>query len=436
MNQFEAMHLLGRPITFLTRHGEIIHGKLQSHASDNACIIDGDGNTHIYPWYWIDVGENVSSVVLGTPYNIYGRTSRKLIIIGAGASYDFSTGSNREFTPPLSNDIFGIDHFDILDSYYPRIQESLNDLAVQDNLERRLLRIFERAKLSHSMSSANLLMEMNYYLAQIFLLYSLKNRKEYRSNYLSLLTYILEYLEDHRDEEVVIINFNYDTILDNAIEKTHGMFYSNPNDYLGTENLRIKMFKVHGSCNWVRKFRAISKNEHYIDKRSFSHNSLVDELSRREMHLGIVQNYLEDKIEILDYNKLKLIDFTLRLDVGPFFPHLLIPMNDKDEFMIPSNQVGAMESALGSVNEIVTIGWKGEEKALQRMFMKCNAPLKKITVVDFASTNSIIDIEKFPFQNEQRLRFGINPTIFSSGFSGYTRGLSNSEFTLFDSNLR
>jgi hypothetical protein len=429
------LNKINKQFVFITKHGEIIDGKIESQANDIVSIRDRHDQVHEYRIDWIDYApKNRLNEVVGSYFQWSNRKAKKLIIIGAGASHDFSSNKSIKYTPPLSNSLFIDDHFNILERFYTRVQTARGDLAGQMNLEQRLHNIFRRAKERYSLDSSYLLSELQFYLAHVFLLYSEKNRRETLSNYNTLVSYIREYVEDNPNEEVVIINFNYDTILDDAIEKAFRFTYFNINDYMGSDINPIKMFKVHGSCNWIRKLESTIELDEFVYNRNSRHN-LSDWpgiYEQKELHPGIVQNLLEAEIEVISPNKIDIQENFIHLDKKPFLPHLLIPFNQKDNFLLPLTHVQDLRNILIGINEIITIGWKGEEQALQSLVSQVNMPLKKITIVD-KHYDSNLDVSKFPFQHEILKKYGVNVSYFNNGFSGYSRGISNSEHSLFDS---
>ena len=66
------------------------------------------------------------------------------------------------------------------------------------------------------------------------------------SNYDILMDQAYEYTIS-KSTDVCIVTFYYDTLLDKSFERVYNSKIKSVDDYLAQ---RIKILKVHGSCNW------------------------------------------------------------------------------------------------------------------------------------------------------------------------------------------
>ena len=61
------------------------------------------------------------------------------------------------------------------------------------------------------------------------------------------------------------------------------------------------------------------------------------------------------------------------------FPQLLIPLKDKDDFILPQSHQKCLIDNISKVTEILIIGWKGTEYKFQELLKK-NIGNKKVKV--------------------------------------------------------
>jgi hypothetical protein len=50
-----------------------------------------------------------------------------------------------------------------------------------------------------------------------------------------------------------------------------------------------------------------------------------------------------------------------------YFPELLVPFKDKDEFILPDEHLDVLKTILPKVTDVMIIGWKGSEEAFKRL---------------------------------------------------------------------
>jgi hypothetical protein len=65
-----------------------------------------------------------------------------------------------------------------------------------------------------------------------------------------------------------------------------------------------------------------------------------------------------------------------------YFPALLMPYRDKDEFTMPSTHYWHLHHYLSHVETLIIIGWKGNEKLFNELLKKAATKVKRVVVVD------------------------------------------------------
>jgi hypothetical protein len=164
------------------------------------------------------------------------------------------------------------------------------------------------------------------------------------------------------------------------------------NDYANYNDSPFCLFKPHGSWNWGWKFpNSVDTGNDtakwlYEHKKNYfqlyyellgDHVNMIDwstwgvELSYNKNHLG---RYTVDK------SQLQVIPSNANLN--RYFPGLLLPYRDKDEFTMPLPHFNAMQGYIHNVESLIIIGWKGNEAAFNRMLTDHGNRIRKVVIVD------------------------------------------------------
>jgi hypothetical protein len=107
----------------------------------------------------------------------------------------------------------------------------------------------------------------------------------------------------------------------------------------------------------------------------------------------------------IDKSKLQIIGNGNEND---YYPGLLLPYRDKDEFTMPLRHFLNMQGYFPYVETLIIIGWKGNEAAFNRLLFQHANKIKKIVIADpFPKT--IID-NLTPLLEKQ----GITPSLYES----------------------
>ena len=293
--------------------------------------------------------------------NISVSNATKLIILGAGASYDFSFDEKLEHTdrPPLTNSLFD-DEYDYILKEYQGANIFASEILQAENVEQFFQEQWNIVKNHNAPDLLNKIINTQYYLQDLFLKISANCSFNKRSNYTSLVSQISKY-EIKNKKQIIVTSFNYDTLLEQALCTGLQYYYSEIDDYIDL-NKKLLLFKPHGSCDWIRNFKTESDliTEPEINEL-FSNRLFLEKHSYAEIF-----KQLESEIKIERDPRT-----TNNNSIYPkYLPQLLIPFTDKDEFVMPKNHRDSLEHSLDKIDEILIIGWKGTEQVFKDLLNK------------------------------------------------------------------
>lgn len=297
-----------------------------------------------------------------------------MVIFGAGASYDscptYPAGlpgpGNR---PPLAKDLFdnrqlfvdALDYFPQCKPVVPRLRDP-NVLDGHYSIE-MLLQEIEEESATYPRGKQELLAIRCYLQRAIS-----ECQREWQivtrgvTNHLSLLREI-ERLRKN-DEQVLLVTFNYDTILDEAL-KERGFRIDRMGDYKIGHPF-FKLFKLHGSINWGLELESqIPANVNLSDPPSVL-RSIIENADRL---------VLSDRYVLCPPRSMGV------LDNCPVFPAIAIPVQQKSKFVCPELVLKELVSMLPRVTKIITIGWRATEDHFLRLLKAGLQPGLYISVV-------------------------------------------------------
>jgi len=266
-----------------------------------------------------------------------------LVVTGAGASYD-SAPSYRfahkfpasdldrirgieENRPPLANGLFDNRGFfaQVLKKF-PRCQPlvpRLRHLPKSQSLEQVLAAYLDEAQTYPERHRQ--IMAVRYYLASVIKIceQQWENVHGGVTNYRSLLDQV-ERWRHERNEEVCLVTFNYDTMLDQACADV-GLSPSRLPEYVSGD--RYKLFKLHGSTNWGRFLELRLDSLPTVDPQG-----LADQIISRaaDLKLSDAWGFVSQQPPNPDYS-IKLAAC----------PAIAIPIENKSEFECPVDHVEA-----------------------------------------------------------------------------------------------
>lgn len=330
----------------------------------------------------------------------------KMFVFGAGASAHcvFDTEHHKDrtdrfkeyaFKPPTGFEIFD-ERYSAFTGRYPACDATITlyEEANRD-IEKAMQDEFEKAYKDFKPSITKRHMNIQFYLSDLFQEISQNVVKDYsRTNLFNLFSTKLQvYLEGAAKSKkgVSIVSFNYDTILDTYLTKCLGMPLDEMDDYIMERTSRIKLFKPHGSCNWGWPIRPIEGLRPDTDlAQALYENDLVPS----EVYYRLCGDFSETLVSNswgLEHRHLnnKKGRFVLNRNlVEPmyqgrhYFPALLMPYRDKDEFVMPYDHFWSIMDSLHDVEDLYIIGWKGNERLFNRYQVSEMRKLKRVIIAD------------------------------------------------------
>ena len=285
-----------------------------------------------------------------------------MVIFGAGASYDSSPTytigmappdaigiADDYFRPPLAKDLFAnrplfiqaLELFPQCKAVVPRLRDPAV-VSGQKSIETLLQEIEKEAEgypRGHEELAA-----VRCYLQRAISQCEIQWRSITKrvTNYLWLLR---EIERMHRgDDPVCLVTFNYDTLLEDALED-RGLKIERMEDYVDRSCL-FRLFKLHGSVNWAQEVRdplPANINRRYAP-------AVLTYLVKRGPKLQALNRFV-----ICDPSSMGVFN------ERPIFPAIAIPVEKKQEFQCPPDMLESLRSSLPHVTKIITIGWRATE---------------------------------------------------------------------------
>lgn len=356
-----------------------------------------------------------------------GDQERKVMfIIGAGASAFCVTGNEKKtflvdsLRPPLGNGLFQ----KTFQSYYDRyegVKCCLQNLQADHvNVEEMLETDWKEIQEHCNQELISRHINIQFYLQEV-----LRDVSQHvTSNYSScnLYGHLADKLQriQARDKRkhFAFVSFNQDTILENFLSRYFRQPLNTLTDYAEVNNNPLCIFKPHGSWNWgwqfVKPHSAIAN--HLYDER-LDFYDLYFKLLGNERDMVDWQSFgMEDSIHgkgKMSVNKKQIRQFTAH-QFGQYYPAMLLPYRDKDEFTMPPLHQERMETYLSGIETLIIIGWKANEAAFNKKLRDKTTPwLKKIIIVD---PNATIVASNLKFLVD---RPGVQTIFYEGGFEDF-----------------
>jgi len=146
--------------------------------------------------------------------------------------------------------------------------------------------------------------------------------------------------------EVLLVTFNYDTLLEIGLKDALGFEALSIPDYI-EEARPYKLIKVHGSTNWVRDVEG-----EIARAQGGNVWAVAAELIERVSEVAISNRYriLRPGHPFGDDSR------------GLGFPAVAIPVENKQMFECPEEHLAALRAALPRTEKILIIGWRGSDR--------------------------------------------------------------------------
>jgi len=155
------------------------------------------------------------------------------------------------------------------------------------------------------------------------------------TNYLTLLREIERWRYEH-SERVCLVTFNYDTMLEDALQQFQDSEIKSLDCYVSLGPYMV--IKLHGSINWG--FDVDENPEGYTPQR------VIKEVG---------------SLRITNSVRLVSAHPMVKQDGHLVFPAISIPVENKDEFACPQRHVEALAAVMPKVTRVLTVGWRATE---------------------------------------------------------------------------
>jgi hypothetical protein len=303
-----------------------------------------------------------------------------MVIFGAGASYDSwpSFPPDRlprdadALRPPLAKELFlYAPQFRAVSAKYSRCQPLIPYLESQENVE-NILEQF-RIDAVKSAERRSQLTAIQFYIREIVGLCEAHWRQ--RTNGVTTYRTFLDQLAAFPD--VCFVTFNYDTLLEDALEKIDVRFH-NIDAYASVAN--YKVFKLHGSTDWKRWIRKVSTTMRANGQPT------EEELIRGAPEVG------DDAVITKVSEGLPAAEREIYYQL----PALAIPTLSKSSFVCPSEHVSALRECVSRVDKIAIVGWRAGEAQFLKMLaegLKPGVPVVAACGTGPAETDTINNLK-------------------------------------------
>ncbi len=277
-----------------------------------------------------------------------------MVVFGAGASYDSSSSlplgtfpDKNPFAdparPPLANQLFderpsfarARAKFTKCLAVVPYLQGLSRNVNVEHELE--MLQKSGDPEAPKQLAAIRSYLELMLWECE----QRWKNQTQGVTNYSTLLNQIRQWKKP--DDEVCLVTFNYDTLLEDALPRA-GLKPLTLPDFITTD---YKIVKLHGSIDWAHEAYA---NVRSIDTRpSFDVANDLIEMAPRIAASPSFEIVREHPIA--------------KSGNRPLVPAIAIPVETKTKtsYECPKEHVDALEKCLPKVSKLLLIGWRGSE---------------------------------------------------------------------------
>ena len=343
---------------------------------------------------------------------------KTMFVFGAGASANCVFGKGRDawkdsaLRPPLGPELFE-ERFDNIINAYAGLKLSLPKFEARNNeIELILEDDWNELISEYNPRLASQHIQIQFYLRHIFEGISLYvSNNHYRHNLYTLFLQKL-FRSQNSDKRYLFVSFNYDSVFDQEIEKHFGLSFSSIEQYLSLSNqFGFQLFKPHGSWNWGWQFNQEKLKQAGGNIADWLYQTKVtpatlyyDLLGGAEMLNGWGHEIFNhpNGIGKLTVNRDKIV---VTQPNKSYYPALLLPYRDKDDFVMPYTHQMMMSDMMQHVEELVLIGWKGSEKLFNKKLKEKTRQLNKITIVnpDFEGVKKALgeslDLRKYAFDH-------------------------------------
>lgn len=334
---------------------------------------------------------------------------KKLFIFGAGASAncvaDLGNGEETRFkehplAPPLGGKILDprfrdyYRNFSQVERIVPKFNRS------NKGVEEYFQDLWERIRHTYNPQLARSYLFTQFYLQELFRDISLEVFNEFNdvSLYGHFADEIQSYLNGQGNEVIGFVSFNYDTLLEDNLERAFEYPNNSIEEMVETERRRFLTFKPHGSWDmgWpLRKYHGRDElleriRDKELEPRDLYFNSMEEMFDWIAADSWGYSKKTAPKVDEDDPKERTVGRFTLNKQLiersrgdTPLLPSVLLPFKKKDDCMMPDSHHGRMEFFMDHVEELYIIGWHGNEPVFNRHFEnELGRKLKRVVIAN------------------------------------------------------
>ncbi len=338
-----------------------------------------------------------------------------LIILGAGASYDFQkigrfSGANQydlnNWRPPLTNNIFDVARFlEIIGNYEhvkPLASAIINITDSDDPFD--FEKYLSELEIQFPERSYPQIIALRFYLAELF---SNVSNRFYRhtNNHNHLLNEI-----NNRVGKALFVNFNYDTLLEKNIKEINSS--KDINSYVSGN---IKVIKIHGAHNWRYKPEIDFQKKDVYEFFVSGGQKLYQKYNSQEVYPNIIRDfdYFKEKFSLEAYRERKNNQFDGDSWLY-YLPAIAVPIASKAKSVCPPAHIKVLINEIKKVDRILVVGWRAQDKYLLDL-MKEN--LQGLLTLEIISSNKEEATKLIPrFQDIPQVK----TNIIVKDYNGYT----------------
>jgi hypothetical protein len=336
-----------------------------------------------------------------------------MVILGAGASYDFSWRRPVDAYSiperlPLANQLFDEVFGNEVNPACRGLMRRLRDAAKRAVIEQTLEEIREEAQ-SHPYLRRQLVGVQHYLRAVIQRAQSNANQllPDGVTNHIELV-HEIEKWRGKQDGKVCFVTFNYDTLLEDACTGVINDFHiNNIEDYWADP--RYKIVKLHGSTDWTEMVPAKSPRSGWSTP-GLDDVDTIWELPRDGSFIQLHGNQTQNTFA---------------------FPAIAIPTVTKTDrdFFCPENHLTILREQIATVTHLLVVGWRGAEDHFHKVWRESSTgSLKRFGFVDL----DIPPDKLAGSETKTRVRISLGlkgeERFYSNGFSHFTQTLGIQEF--------
>lgn len=284
------------------------------------------------------------------------------MVLGAGASYDSNpavpTSIIHEHRPPLANALFDMtwqanrDAAEAFPRAAPALMAARADVKAGGTVEATLSRL--QAEGETDPRARSQLMALRFYLQRVLTRVpdawdSLGVRQ---TSYVSMLDQLPRSQRD-TGQGLCLVTFNYDVLLERALEAVFGFQYADMEDYQRHDG--VHLYKPHGPVSWAR---AVIRHSDRLRQDG-------DDARRAICDRPDVQPW-QDEIQVRAAEA-RVIDPRPEGWALGWVPALAIPVEAKPDVVMPRAHRQSLRQDLAQATAVLCVGWRARERHFLRL---------------------------------------------------------------------